>query len=140
MDLASLLTLGNVRHRPAVAHDRVPEVLLDFTVGMIPFRRNALTAGVNPNKLYEYLAVGLPTAATAFSPEVAHYAGTFGDTSAVVAVADDANGFVKACEAFVNARRDSAASARMRERATAIAAAHDWNTIATQFWSVIGNA
>lgn len=140
MDLAALLTLGNVRHRPAVAHDRVPDVMLDFTVGMIPFRRTSLTAAVNPNKLYEYLAVGLPAAATAFSPEVMHYAGNFGDVPAVVAVADDANGFVKACEAFVNARRDPAVSARMRERARAIAAAHDWNTIAAQFWNVIGNA
>ena len=140
MDLAALLTLGNVRHHPAVPHEQVPFVLLDFTVGMIPFRRTSLTSAVNPNKLYEYLAVGLPTVATPFSPEVEHYAGPPGEDETVVAVGNDANAFVKACEAFATARADAGASARMRARATAIAAAHDWNTIATQFWRVIGNA
>ncbi|HXV13044.1 MAG TPA: glycosyltransferase [Candidatus Krumholzibacteria bacterium] len=139
MDLAALLTLGNVRHRPAVAHERVPEILLDFTVGVIPFRRTPLTAGVNPNKLYEYLAVGLPAVATPFSPETAHYAGQADDADTVVAIANDANELVKACEAFAAARRDPAARARISERAVAIAAAHDWKTIAAQFWRVIGN-
>jgi UDP-galactopyranose mutase len=140
MDLAALLTLGNVRHQPAVPHEQVPFILLDFTVGMIPFRRTSLTAGVNPNKLYEYLAVGLPTVATPFSPEVEHYAGSPGEDETVVAVGDDANAFVKACETFATARADAPTRARLRQRATAIAGAHDWNTIATQFWRVIGNA
>jgi glycosyltransferase involved in cell wall biosynthesis len=139
VNLASLLALGNIRHRPAVPHEQVPAVLLDFTVGMIPFRRTALTAAVNPNKLYEYLAVGLPTVATAFSPEVERYAGRPGDPHAVVAAETDLNEFVKACEMFAQMRRDPASRARVRERAVAIAAAHDWGTIATQFWSVIGN-
>ncbi len=139
MDLAALLALGNVRHRPAVAHERVPDVLMDFTVGMIPFRRTALTAAVNPNKLYEYLAVGLPTVATPFSAEAGHYARRPDDAAAVVMLGGDANEFVKACDAFALARRDALARARIRERATAIAAAHDWSTIATLFWKVIGN-
>ncbi|MCI0453336.1 MAG: glycosyltransferase [Candidatus Latescibacteria bacterium] len=139
MDLAALLTLGNVRHRPAVPHERVPEVLLDFTVGMIPFRRTPLTAGVNPNKLYEYLAVGLPTVATPFSPETEHYAGRPGDADTVVATAKDANEMVKACEAFAAARRQPGARVGISDRAVAIAAAHDWKTIAAQFWRVIGN-
>ncbi len=140
MDLSALLTLGNVRHRPAVPHERVPEILLEFTVGLIPFRRTPLTAAVNPNKLYEYLAVGLPTVATPFSPEMERHAGRPGQADTVVATASDANELVKACDAFVAARRDAGARARMNDRAIGIAAAHDWNTIATQFWRVIGNA
>lgn len=140
MDLAALLTLGNVRHRPAVAHDRVPEILMEFTVGMIPFRRTSLTAAVNPNKLYEYLAVGVPTVATPFSPEVGRYAARPGETDgSVVAIGGDANAFVKACESFAAARRDPQSRARVEQRAVAIAVAHDWNTIATQFWRVLGN-
>jgi glycosyltransferase involved in cell wall biosynthesis len=140
MDLAALMTLGNVRHRPAVAHERVPEVLVEFTAGMIPFRQTPLTAAVNPNKLYEYLAVGLPTVATPFSPEVGHYAGAADDGEDVVAIAADANEFVKACESFAAARKDPAARARVERRAVAVASAHDWSTIATQFWRVIGTA
>ncbi len=140
VDLAALLMLGNVRHHPAVSHERVPEILLEFTVGMIPFRKTPLTAGVNPNKLYEYLAVGLPTVATPFSREVQHYAGRPGDAEVAVATAGDANEWVKACEAFALRRRDVAANARLQERAVAIAAAHDWKTIAAQFWRVVGSA
>lgn len=140
MDLAQLLTLGNVRHRPAVSHDSVPGVLLDFTVGMIPFRRTSLTAAVNPNKLYEYLAVGLPTVTTPFSPESQHYAGPLHEAETVVAVANDANELVKACEALAEARRDASIDTRKRARATAIASAHDWRTIAAQFWRVVGSA
>ena len=140
MDLAALMTLKNVRHRRAVPHDRVPEILVEFTAGMIPFRRTSLTAAVNPNKLYEYLAVGLPTVATPFSPEVGRYAGSSDGGETVVAIVGDANEFAKACESFIAARRDPEARARIEKRAVAIAAAHDWNAIATQFWRVIGNA
>ena len=139
MDVAALLTLKNVRHRPAVPHERVPDVLLDFTVGMIPFRRTALTAAVNPNKLYEYLAVGLPAVVTPFSSEVAHYARVTDGAPAVVAVESDAGGLAKACEAFIAARRDANARARLDQRAQAIAAAHDWSTIAAEFWRVVRN-
>lgn len=37
-----------------------------FDVGLIPFRLNELTAGVDPVKYYEYRAVGLPILSTAF--------------------------------------------------------------------------
>ena len=139
MEVASLLTLKNVRHRPAVPHEQVPGVLLDFTVGMIPFRRTALTAAVNPNKLYEYLAVGLPAVATPFSTEVSRYAQSSEGAPAVVAVEGDANGLAKACESFVAARRDPGARAQLDQRAVAIAAAHDWSTIAAEFWHVVQN-
>lgn len=43
-------------------------------VGIIPFRRNRLTRGVNPLKLHEYLATGLPVVST-FMPDVLLYAG-----------------------------------------------------------------
>jgi hypothetical protein len=39
-------------------------------VGMIVFKINSLTKAVNPNKLYEYFASGLPVVSTAL-PEVA---------------------------------------------------------------------
>ena len=138
-ELGGLLALPNVRHRPAVAHERVPDVLLDFSVGIIPFRKSELTAGVNPNKLYEYLAVGLPAVATPFSPEVARYARPADGAPAVVAVADDAAAWALACENFVAAKRGAATRAQVEARALAIAAAHDWSTIAAQFWRVVQN-
>ncbi len=37
-----------------------------FSAGLIPFRNNSLTAGVDPIKYYEYRAAGLPVLTTSF--------------------------------------------------------------------------
>jgi glycosyltransferase involved in cell wall biosynthesis len=126
--LARLLSLSNVSVEPAVPHDDVPRVLAGFDVGLIPFRLTTLTAGVNPNKLYEYLAAGLPVVSTPFSPDVE------ADADAI-ALAGDATGLVNACERFLTARRDAPARARMESRAGEIALAHDWDRIAKEFWA-----
>jgi glycosyltransferase involved in cell wall biosynthesis len=126
--LARLSALGNVSVGPAVSHDDVPRVLADFDVGLIPFRLTPLTAGVNPNKLYEYLAAALPVVSTPFSPDVEA-------VDDVVALAGDGPGFVAACERMLTLRSDAAARARMEARAGEIASAHDWNRIAVEFWA-----
>ena len=51
----------------------VPKYLRRFEVGIIPFRKTRLTAAVNPVKLYEYSACGLPTVTTDFSPDLAGF-------------------------------------------------------------------
>ena len=125
-EVSRLKALPNVTVEPAVPHDDVPRVLAGFDVGLIPFRLNALTAGVNPNKLYEYLAAGVPVVSTPFSPDV--------ETGAdAVALAPDAAGFVAACESCLSGSDD--ARARMRARARETAAAHDWSRIAGEFWA-----
>jgi glycosyltransferase involved in cell wall biosynthesis len=120
-----------VELRPAVGHDEVPGVLRGFTVGIIPFLRTPLTAGVNPNKLWEYLAVGLPAVATPFSPDVE-------PDPDVVVLAADAEGFVRACGEFAQRRARGDARAVMEARAVAIAAARDWDRIAVEFWAAVG--
>ncbi|HEU4365619.1 MAG TPA: glycosyltransferase [Candidatus Krumholzibacteria bacterium] len=127
-DLARLAALPNVAVGGAVPHGEVPAVLARFTVGMIPFRRNALTAGVNPNKLYEYLAAGLPVVATPFSRDVE-------EAPDVIALAGDAASFATACRSLADARRDPARGLVLRSRAAEIARAHDWDTIAGAFWA-----
>jgi len=123
-----LSSLANVSVRPAVPHDDVPRVLAAFDVGLIPFRLTTLTAGVNPNKLYEYLAAGLPVVSTPFSPEVKQ------DTD-VVAPAVDAAALVSACDRFLAVSGDDAGRARMEAKAGSLASAHDWNGIAKEFWA-----
>jgi glycosyltransferase involved in cell wall biosynthesis len=125
--LARLSALANVSVQPAVAHDEVPRVLSGFDVGLIPFRLTTLTAGVNPNKLYEYLAAGLPVVSTPFSPDVTADAG-------VIALAGDAPAFIEACEGYLARQRDSAARSRLQMRASEMASAHDWDRIAKEFW------
>jgi glycosyltransferase involved in cell wall biosynthesis len=126
--LARLAALPNVVVRPAVTPDDVPGVLAAFDVGLIPFRLTSLTAGVNPNKLYEYLAAGLPVVSTPFSPEVSAEVD-------LVALARDGEGFVLTCDRLLSARRDDAARARLEARASEVASAHDWDRIAQEFWA-----
>ncbi len=52
------------------------QALTHARVGLIPFRREALTAAVNPVKAYEYLAAGLPVVMTPMGgAELAHAPG-----------------------------------------------------------------
>ncbi len=43
-----------------VAYDEVPAYLRAFDVGLIPLLENGVTRAMNPMKIYEYLACGLP--------------------------------------------------------------------------------
>ena len=53
----------NVRVTGILPRARLPGVLAAFDVGLVPFRRSRLTDAVNPIKLYEYFAAGLPVVA-----------------------------------------------------------------------------
>lgn len=52
--------LGPCRHDGAIAE------MVKFCVGIIPFKRNRLTASVDPIKYYEYRSLGLPVISTRF--------------------------------------------------------------------------
>jgi hypothetical protein len=56
----------NVERLPAIPQHRVYEAMRAFSVGLIPFRVNALTECVDPVKYYEYRAMGLPVLSTRF--------------------------------------------------------------------------
>jgi glycosyltransferase involved in cell wall biosynthesis len=56
----------NIRLLPPCKQSEVAGHLARFSAGLIPFRNNALTAGVDPIKFYEYRAAGLPVLSTSF--------------------------------------------------------------------------
>lgn len=57
---------SNVHILPACKQSEVVDHLARFSVGMIPFRDDPLTIGVDPIKFYEYRAAGLPVLSTRF--------------------------------------------------------------------------
>ena len=57
---------ANVHLAGECAHRDVPNRLLSFTAGLIPFKANALTEAIDPIKYYDYRAAGLPVLSTAF--------------------------------------------------------------------------
>jgi len=56
----------NIEMLPPCNHQAVLVAMQDFDVGLIPFKKNDLTASVDPIKYYEYRALGLPVISTDF--------------------------------------------------------------------------
>jgi glycosyltransferase involved in cell wall biosynthesis len=56
----------NIETLPPCLHHDGLRAMQDFDVGLIPFKKNELTASVDPIKYYEYRALGLPVVSTAF--------------------------------------------------------------------------
>ena len=61
--------LPNISLKPPVPFADLPQVMSGWSAAWIPFQLNPLTKGVNPLKVREYLAAGLPTHCTPL-PEV----------------------------------------------------------------------
>ena len=56
----------NIEIFPACDHASAIQWMQGFSVGLIPFLKNKLTASVDPIKYYEYFALGLPVLSTRF--------------------------------------------------------------------------
>jgi len=56
----------NIELLPECDHATAILSMRQFSVGLIPFLRNELTASIDPIKYYEYRALGLPVLSTAF--------------------------------------------------------------------------
>ena len=91
VDLAPYRSIANMHFLGRRPYEQLPAYCKAFDVGLIPFKINELTRAVNPIKLREYLAAGLPVVSSPM-PEVKLY-------SHLIEVADTAEGFVRAVEA-----------------------------------------
>ena len=102
-------------------YEEVPSIVRAFRVGLIPFRRTPLTEAVNPVKLYEYAAAGVPCVTTYFTEEVT----VWGEAARVARTEQD---FIDEAGALLRAAPDPA-------QLVAFARRHDWNEIAREFVS-----
>lgn len=120
------LLRDNVRLLAPVPYEALPGVLAGFDVALLPYARNELTRSINPLKLREYLASGVPVVATSL-PEVVRYVPE-------VEVADDVEGFVGAVERCLEGPRDRRASR------VALLAGEDWDDRAREFLAAVDAA
>jgi teichuronic acid biosynthesis glycosyltransferase TuaH len=97
---------GNIELIGEVPHARLPEYFSKFDVGIIPFLAQPLIQGVNPIKLYEYFACGLPVV-TFDMPEIRPYAD-------MVYTAASSEDFKRQLEAAVAETNPNAREARRR--------------------------
>ena len=77
VDLGAYRGLPNMHFLGRKPYGQLPAYCKGFDVGLIPFVVNELTRAVNPIKLREYLAAGLPVVSSPL-PEVAAYRGRAG--------------------------------------------------------------
>ncbi len=77
------------------SYQSLPDYCRHLDIGLIPFKLNDLTIAVNPIKLREYLAAGLPVVSTPL-PEVKLY-------EKCVEIVGSSNEFVRAVESCLNA-------------------------------------
>ena len=108
----------NVELLPAAPFSALPQMVGDWSAAWIPFELSELTRGVNPLKLREYLAAGLPTHSTPLpeSVEAARGADIFvtADAQALSAWLDET--LATDTVAARRARRDSVAGDSWRSR------------------------
>ena len=115
LDRARLEPLArpNVHILGVKPYDVLPSYVQHFDVGIIPYVLSGWTIAVDPLKLLEYLAAGIPVVTTSI-PEVAKYRDS-------VAVADDADAFVVAVRDALRLDRN-----QCRRRGQAVAREHTW--------------
>jgi glycosyltransferase involved in cell wall biosynthesis len=70
IDLDAIVNLHFCGAQPL---ELLPHFLKYFDVGIIPFKKNDLTASIYPLKINEYLAAGLPVISTNFSKDIAGF-------------------------------------------------------------------
>jgi glycosyltransferase involved in cell wall biosynthesis len=100
-DLAPYQSLSNMHFLGRKPYADLPAYCKEFNIGLVPFKINDLTKAVNPIKLREYLAAGLPVVSTPL-PEAKR-------CSAWVRVASNSEEFIEAVLAEL-AQADGASS------------------------------
>jgi glycosyltransferase involved in cell wall biosynthesis len=103
-DTSTVGRFANVRLLGRRSYDELPQYCRAFDAGLIPFLVNDLTRAVNPIKLREYLAAGLPVVSTPL-PEVRAY-------EPHVRVGDTPETFERACELALDDARSIPAQER----------------------------
>lgn len=95
-DTSELKRLSNVYLLGRRPNEELPVYCASFVAGLLPFVRSDLTQTVNPIKMYEYLAAGLPVVSTPMA-EAERYRGP-------ITIAETVDEFVLACDAVINNR------------------------------------
>jgi glycosyltransferase involved in cell wall biosynthesis len=115
-----LQTCPNIFLLGSVNYQDLPSYARHFDVGIIPFVINDLTINVNPLKLLEYLACGLPVVSTPL-PEVSRYGN-------LVETADTPEEFVAAIERAMASNVQGQAEKRIL-----LARGNSWDVRAEEF-------
>ena len=124
-DMTSVLSRKNVHHLGRKPFSTLPDYSRGFGAAIVPFRMTELTKSVNPIKLREYAAAGLPVVSTGL-PEVVKC----GD---IVRIADGFDSWVRELQA---AMKDGAEPAWRVEQSARVAD-EDWSAVCERISALI---
>jgi glycosyltransferase involved in cell wall biosynthesis len=125
-EVAALAGLPNLETIGEIPFAEVPGFLAGLDVALVPFRDLPLTRAVDPVKLYEALAMGLPVVARRL-PETARWA------EPLVYLYDDPAGFVRQLRRAVEERSPEIARERRR-----VAEGESWDRRASALLQSVG--
>lgn len=127
IDPAGLPGRPNIHWLGGRRYEELPAVLGGWDAGFMPFALNESTRFISPTKTPEFLAAGLPVVSTPITDVVRDW-GPQG--TGLVAIADDAPGFVQAIETMLSGHDIEAWRARV-DRALAVQSWDlTWNAMA----------
>ena len=99
----SLARHPNVRMVGVIPYDELSDWLRHFDVGIVPHLNNRLTERMNPLKVYNYFAAGLPIVSTEVN--------NLGALGEALSVADDSSSFIEGVRRAIAAPPDTASPA-----------------------------
>ncbi len=123
-DVSRLDALPNVHFLGRRKYEQLPAYCAAFDAALLPFGINEMTLNINPIKLREYLAAGLPVVSTRL-PEAALY-------EPDVLIADDADEFAACCDRAI----ERVAPDQRRSRSAGLAD-ESWETVIDRLSSIV---
>lgn len=123
-DVTPLRKLPNVHLLGRKPYGELPAYCRAFDAALLPFRINDMTRNINPIKLREYLAAGLPVISTPL-PEVLPY-------QPDVLIADEAESFARQCGLALT-RSDPPARRRRSQRV----AGESWDNVVQRLAEIV---
>ncbi len=95
-------------------YETLPNILKGINVAIMPYKMNRFMQSVNPNKMYQFMAAGVPIVSTPI-PEVLRF-------SDVISIARDATDFARQIESCLDQQNSS-----RRERMISLASKESWD-------------
>ncbi len=130
VDVSTLGDLPNVHLLGRKPYEMLPAYCAHFDAGLLPFVRSEMTENINPIKMTEYLAAGLPIVSTSL-PEARRY-------GKAIRFGESPESFANACDhVLVNQPSDKIRRTRRREAISKTVQNNSWSATVEQLSAII---